>query len=54
MGLLREAKACTECASLQALLRDAARPRVEIYITVLEPRAVQEDLPLQDASGNRS
>ena len=25
---------------------DAARPRVEIYLTVIEPRAVQEDLPL--------
>jgi hypothetical protein len=27
-------------------LKDAANPRVEIFITVVEPRAVQEDLPL--------
>ena len=27
-------------------LKDPARPRVEIYITVIEPRAVQETLPL--------
>jgi Holliday junction resolvase RusA-like endonuclease len=27
-------------------LKDAGRPRVEIYITVVQERAVQEDLPL--------
>jgi hypothetical protein len=30
-------------------LKDRERPRVEIYITVIEPRAVQEGLSLEAA-----